>query len=77
VKEEKAMMRTSHPGNDAGYVLLDAILSLFIAVLMLLAMYGGISTFMKYSARSLDKAILIIEERNNLALYTGVLGDGQ
>jgi hypothetical protein len=44
---------------------------------MLLAMYGGISTFMKYSARSLDKAVLIIEERNNLALYTGRLGDGQ
>jgi type II secretory pathway component PulJ len=53
------------PGNDKGFVLLDALLCLFLAGIMLLAAYGSISSVLRLSSTSIERGRAIIEERNN------------
>jgi hypothetical protein len=58
------MTPTSVPGNDGGFVLLDAILGLFIAGIILLAAYGGITSVLRLSAGTIERSAAIIEEQN-------------
>jgi hypothetical protein len=58
------MTRTSVPGNDGGFVLLDALICLFTAALILLLISGVLLTTLKSSAKTFSNGISIIEERN-------------
>jgi hypothetical protein len=53
------------PGNDKGFVLLDALLCLFITGIILLAAYGSISSVLGLSSVCIERGRAIIEERNN------------
>jgi hypothetical protein len=74
-KEEKAMTRTSHHGTDrktvpggsgGGFVLLDALLCLFVTGLLLLFVQTGVRAFQKTAAERSAAGIQLIEERNAL-----------
>jgi type II secretory pathway component PulJ len=56
------------PGNDKGFVLLDALLCLFLAGIMLLAAYGTISSVLRLSSVSIERGREIMEERNNYVM---------
>jgi hypothetical protein len=58
------MTRTSVPGNDGGFVLLDALICLFTAALILLLISGSVSSAMNFSSKTFDAGIGIIEKRN-------------
>jgi hypothetical protein len=62
------MTRISVPGNERGFVLLDALICLFTAVLMLLFLSGAVSGTLGSSAKALSSGAAIIEERNSNAV---------
>lgn len=57
-------MPTSRPGNDSGYALLDALVSLFIAAIAAIAVYAGVAVLDRSAARGIKGAARIVEERN-------------
>ncbi len=59
------MMQTSAPGSSDGYILLDAIVALFIACIAVVAVYGCVSSVVRLSAKGLERASLIVQERNS------------
>ncbi|ULQ59087.1 hypothetical protein K7I13_11290 [Brucepastera parasyntrophica] len=61
------MMRTSARGNNDGYVLLDAILLIFITGLTAIVVFSSISSVTKLSVRSMENAEAIILENNTRA----------
>lgn len=67
-KEAAEMMPIFVPGDDKGFVFLDALLCLFIAGIILLAAYGSVSSILRISAGSIEQGAAIIEERNNHAM---------
>jgi hypothetical protein len=58
-------MRTSAPGNDGGFVLLDALFCLFVAALILLVVSVSVSSSLKFSSKIFTAGIGIIDERNS------------
>jgi hypothetical protein len=69
------MTRISVPGNEGGFVLLDALVCLFTAALILLFLAGAVSTTLRSSFKALDDGIGIIDARNSAA--TLPLGGGK
>jgi hypothetical protein len=66
------MTRTSVPGNEAGFVLLDALLCLFATALLLLLLSCAVSGALQSSFRAINAGAAIIEQRNsNTALFFG------
>ncbi|GHV73393.1 hypothetical protein AGMMS49940_06950 [Spirochaetia bacterium] len=60
-------MQTSVPGNESGFVLLDALFCLFTAALILLLISGAVSSALNLSSKTFAAGISIIEERNDTA----------
>ena len=67
-KEEREMIRILPPGNNRGrtegFILLDALLSIFIAGILLIIIYGASSLHRRISAGAARNTSAIIEERN-------------
>jgi hypothetical protein len=61
------MTRTSAPGNEEGFVLLDALLCLFMAALILLLLSCAVSGILRSSFREFYAGTTIIDERNGAA----------
>jgi hypothetical protein len=61
------MKRIFHPGNDQGFVLIDALVSLFTAVLILLLLSGSLHSVFRLSVKQYEAGIHILEERNSSA----------
>jgi hypothetical protein len=61
------------PGNDRGFVLLDAILCLFIAGIILLAAGLCVSSILRISSGTMERSTAIIEERNRRVIKGGGL----
>jgi hypothetical protein len=53
--------------SEAGFVLLDAILSLFITAVLIAGICGAASTVQRFASESFDRAAAIIEARNDFA----------
>jgi hypothetical protein len=66
-KEDSAMTRILHPGNDRGFVFIDALLCLFIAVFILLLLSGSLYSVFRLSVKQYEVGIHILEEKNRLA----------
>jgi hypothetical protein len=62
------MTRTSVPGNEGGFVLLDALLCLFTTALILLFLSCAVSGALRSSFRALYAGAAIIDERNSNAV---------
>ena len=60
------MTRILHPGNSRGFVLLDALLCLFITAVILLLLEGAGRLHQRVSTGAMNEARIIIEERNAL-----------
>lgn len=58
------MRRISRAGNDRGYILLDAIIALFITSIAVVAVFGFVASVLRLSGKSLERAGIIIEKRN-------------
>jgi hypothetical protein len=58
------MMRTSVPGNEGGFALLEALFCLFIAALLVIFIAGTVSLVLGISSRTFAEGISIIEDRN-------------
>jgi hypothetical protein len=59
------MTRISVPGNEGGFVLLDALICLFTAALMLLLLSAGVSGILRSSFGALRAGEALVEERNS------------
>lgn len=59
------MTRTSAPGNEGGFVLLDALFCLFTAALILLLISGAVYNTLHHSSKIFSNSISIIDERNS------------
>jgi hypothetical protein len=59
------MTRISAPGNESGFVLLDALFCLFTSALILMVISGVVFSTIKTSAKTFNDGITIIEERNH------------
>jgi Tfp pilus assembly protein PilE len=59
-------MRIFRHGSDDqdGFILIDAVLCVFIAGIMVAAVYGAVSAGVRVSERMTETASSIIEERN-------------
>jgi hypothetical protein len=64
-KEVKEMTRTSAPGNEGGFVLLDALFCLFTAALILLLISGTVSSTINAASKTFTDGISIIDDRNS------------
>ncbi|GHU60207.1 hypothetical protein FACS189444_6790 [Spirochaetia bacterium] len=53
--------------GEAGFVLLDAILSLFITALLITGICGAASRVQHFASGGFDRAAAIIEARNDFA----------
>jgi Tfp pilus assembly protein PilX len=60
------MGRILFPGNDRGFVLLDAVISLFLTGLILLAAGKSVTTIIRVSAGAVEREAALLEERNKL-----------
>jgi hypothetical protein len=60
------MFARGRHGGNGGFILLDAILCLFIASILLVSVYGGIRRVVGFSASIGAQAERIITERNAL-----------
>ncbi len=60
-------MRISSPGNDEGFVVFDAIVSLFIAGIAAVAVLGFAGATLRYSSSARERAFSLIESRNAAA----------
>jgi Tfp pilus assembly protein PilX len=67
------MTRTSVPGNrsDGGFILLDALLCLFLVSLLALAVQETAAPIQKLSVHAAARGALLIEERNRQAAQPG------
>jgi hypothetical protein len=65
------MTRISVPGNEGGFVLLDALLCLFATALLLLFLSCVVSGTLRSSFRAFGAGAAIIEERNGAVLIIG------
>lgn len=67
-------MRTWSPGNDDGFVLTDALVSLFIAGVAAVAVLGFASSTLRYAASAKERSLAIVEARNtaSLSAFEGV-----
>jgi hypothetical protein len=64
------MTRISVPGNEGGFVLLDALICLFTTALMLLFLSCAVSGVLRSSLRAFDLGMDLINKRNsNAALF--------
>lgn len=63
-KVVKKMQQIFHQGNDEGYSLLDAMVSIFIAGVVLIAVTSSISGLIKLTQKNEQKVIKIIETKN-------------
>lgn len=57
----------SRRGNDAGYALIDAMISVFMLAMASVSVLSAISMVARSSARSHDGMARIIEQRNVMA----------
>jgi Tfp pilus assembly protein PilV len=57
----------SRRGNDAGYALIDAMISVFMLAIASASVLSAVSLVARSSAKSHDGAVRIIERRNALA----------
>jgi Tfp pilus assembly protein PilX len=60
------MGRILFPGNDRGFVLLDAVFSLFLTGLILLSAEKSVTTIIRVSAGTVEREAALLEERNQL-----------
>jgi Tfp pilus assembly protein PilV len=60
------MKRISFPGDDRGFALLDAIVSLLISALAVICITAGVSMAMRAVSTSREKTISAIETENAL-----------
>jgi hypothetical protein len=58
------MTRTSVPGNERGFALLDALLCLFTTALILTVLSCAVSGALRVSFRAFHAGAALIEERN-------------
>jgi hypothetical protein len=61
------MTRISAPGNEDGFVLLDALICLFTAALILLFLSCAVSGTLRSSFKTFYAGTAIIDERNGAA----------
>lgn len=64
LKVEKEKMQTSGHGNDEGFTLAEAVVSLFIAGTLLLAIIGFASLSVRYTNRILQETDIYIQAQN-------------
>lgn len=69
---ERETMRTSHPGNDRGFVLMDALVSLFVAGVAMLAICACVASTLRLAGACRERTKEIIEQRNTLAMQNVV-----
>lgn len=66
-QEEKQMLQIFHLENDTGYSLLDAMISIFIAGVVLIAVATSISGLIKLTKKNNQQITEIIAARNSEA----------
>jgi hypothetical protein len=69
------MTRISAPGNEGGFVLLDALICLFTTALLLLLLSCAVSGTLRSSFRAFHAGVAIIEARNSSAAQVIARGE--
>lgn len=70
LKVEKEKMRILHHGNDEGFSMVEAVVSIFVAAGLLLAVIGFVLTTTRYSDKIINRVDSYIIFQNDYAENT-------